>query len=594
MASITSWTRLEPITGRKDIEVGLQARVHDPLWMLARQWQVGEFRAEDAGSPVVARMRGEVAKVTRYAAGAVLSTTLAARDYDGGIPLEAFVERELVASPLGSARNLRLSAETGHQFLLMLGRRGLTKYRDAFVRSFLLEDAATGDDDDARAYAAIVARRTIDGVRLFEALRAARRPADGPTGFPPEPPIDSADLGAAGEVADAFLAWYQQFVNQPEGNDASAWTSERMEYAFALSAAASDGETVLAAREYIEGSLDWHAFDCCPGASLGADAARAPASTVVRTVMPAPVSYRGMPAARWWEFEDAVVDFGSVEAQPSDLVRLLMLDFVISYSSDWFIVPVELDVGSICSVSSLVVVDTFGEQTLIAHYTEVDGSSGKWHLFRNSVDARFAGSAAPSRSRLFLAPTLGGSLSGRPIEEVLLLRDELANLAFAVERVVAGAGGGPVNRFEQFQTTQSRPGEAGIGSPAPVSGVPYRYRLATQIPDHWIPLVPMQDEDRRSIRFRRGRLLAPSGGSTTAPMPRGQVLEPGRPLSVFEEEIPRSGARITRAWQLARWVDGSTHLWIGRRKLSGRGEGSSGLRFDVLEMSDRSPASLTD
>ena len=49
------------------------------------------------------------------------------------------------------------------------------------------------------------------------------------------------------------------------------------------------------------------------------------------------------------------------------------------------------------------------------------------------------------------------------------------------------------------------------------------------------------------------------------------------------EEVPRACARITRAWQLARWTDGSTHLWIGRRKQPGRGEGSSGLRFDVIE-----------
>jgi hypothetical protein len=27
-------------------------------------------------------------------------------------------------------------------------------------------------------------------------------------------------------------------------------------------------------------------------------------------------------------------------------------------------------------------------------------------------------------------------------------------------------------------------------------------------------------------------------------------------------------------------VDGNTHLWRGRRKGPGRGEGSSGLRFD--------------
>ncbi|CAN5664365.1 hypothetical protein BH18ACI4_BH18ACI4_06700 [soil metagenome] len=30
--------------------------------------------------------------------------------------------------------------------------------------------------------------------------------------------------------------------------------------------------------------------------------------------------------------------------------------------------------------------------------------------------------------------------------------------------------------------------------------------------------------------------------------------------------------------------DGSTHLWLGRRKAVGRGEGSSGLRFDSVEL----------
>jgi hypothetical protein len=52
---------------------------------------------------------------------------------------------------------------------------------------------------------------------------------------------------------------------------------------------------------------------------------------------------------------------------------------------------------------------------------------------------------------------------------------------------------------------------------------------------------------------------------------------------VYEEEVPREGVRVTRSYQYTRWTDGSTHLWMGRRKGVGRGEGSSGLRFDRLE-----------
>jgi hypothetical protein len=54
-------------------------------------------------------------------------------------------------------------------------------------------------------------------------------------------------------------------------------------------------------------------------------------------------------------------------------------------------------------------------------------------------------------------------------------------------------------------------------------------------------------------------------------------------LSLFEEEVPRSGLRLVRQFQYARWLDGSTFLWLARRKGVGRGEGSSGLRFDSVD-----------
>ena len=50
MPSITFWNRLEPRPRTRDIRESLRARVRDPLWILARQWQMGEFQAEDAGT----------------------------------------------------------------------------------------------------------------------------------------------------------------------------------------------------------------------------------------------------------------------------------------------------------------------------------------------------------------------------------------------------------------------------------------------------------------------------------------------------------------------------------------------------------------
>jgi len=110
------------------------------------------------------------------------------------------------------------------------------------------------------------------------------------------------------------------------------------------------------------------------------------------------------------------------------------------------------------------------------------------------------------------------------------------------------------------------------------------WRLSTGVPGYWIPLVPVQiQQGQRAIRFRRGATLRQDG--TTQPQPAlSQILQPGvGPLDIFEEEIPREGARVTRSYQYARWFDNAPLLWIGRRKTVGRGEGSSGLRFDVAE-----------
>jgi hypothetical protein len=55
------------------------------------------------------------------------------------------------------------------------------------------------------------------------------------------------------------------------------------------------------------------------------------------------------------------------------------------------------------------------------------------------------------------------------------------------------------------------------------------------------------------------------------------------PWFLNEEEIPFSGTSVGRAYQRTRWYDGRTYVWIGRRRETGRGVGSSGLRFDQIE-----------
>ena len=112
-----------------------------------------------------------------------------------------------------------------------------------------------------------------------------------------------------------------------------------------------------------------------------------------------------------------------------------------------------------------------------------------------------------------------------------------------------------------------------------------RFLLATSVPDYWIPFQPQRiDPQKPDIRLQRAKALIDQYGASGFSRPLGRLLEPERrDLSLFEEEVPRSGLKLTRRFEYTRWADGSTFLWLSRRKGVGAGEGSSGLRFDRIE-----------
>src|SRR5262249_23185456 len=138
--------------------------------------------------------------------------------------------------------------------------------------------------------------------------------------------------------------------------------------------------------------------------------------------------------------------------------------------------------------------------------------------------------------------------------------------------------------FDRDAAARIRAGEAPPPEPTEDGDV-LHYRLATTVPQNWIPFQPVRiDPAQPAIKLRRVAALLDEGGTLGFSRPRGRILDPDDPdFSLFEEEVPRSGAHVTRGYQYARWTDGSTVLWLGRRKGAGRGEGSSGLQFDSLD-----------
>ena len=549
MPSVTVWNRIEPRARSQDMKAGLEARVHDPLWLLARQWQMGEYAGRDAGSPITVEVKSTSAPLDRYAAG-----TEAARPYDNRLPLETLVEREAVR-PADAAHDLRQAAEAGQQFFRMLDAAGLTRLRGEYLGQYPLPAAPPADSAGQRL-AAIVTGRVIDGVKLRAGLSTA-----GDT-LPALPALTQPDHDAVLPVAKSWAAWYDGLFSQPVNRD--VWSPDRMEYSFAIGSPGGSGSFV--AREYDGGSVDWHTFDRSSTALAGGNA-----NTVSSTkrLVATPVTYRGMPARRFWELEDASVDIGALTAAAEDIGRLLLREFGLIYGNDWYEIPLTVAAGSEVSIDSLTVSDTFGLTTVIPHYSAVDGASGRWRMFALSTDpADVATAAADSSRRLVIVANAVGTLDSAAIEDVRLLRDEMANMAWGVESTAMAASGLPVDRALEYST------KAPPVVP-PDAGGPLRYRLGALVPDYWIPFLPVT-VGTGPLRLRCGSLPTASGG------PLGRLLSYPA-LTLFSEEVPREGVHLERRYRFARGPDGSTHVWIGRRRATGRGEGRSGLRFDFLE-----------
>ncbi len=551
MPSLTIWTRLEPRCRDADLTTALQARTHDPLWFLARQWQLGEMLGDDAGSPILAAVTTNESVLNRVSAGSTAATAL-----PPGTPLEAFIEREAVR-PSTSDIEYRQSADAGLYFLRLLRVGNVGQLAPLYVTQYGIAAPTAAQqaslDAPALAVAAIVANRVPDGARLAVDLRAAQ------PGLPATPVIPSADRAAVQTAANAYLEWYDSLYDAPTTGPSPSWVDARMEYEFSVDASATDTPCAFVADRYTGEPLDWLSFDHS-ATPLGAIST--PPAAVTHTLIPAPVTFKGMPAPRYWQLEDASVDIGAVDAGPADTARLMLREFALIYGNDWFVVPIPVTVGAVAHVTSLVVTDTFGITQTIPHYSATpDG--GRWRIFAISGDA--------IDYRLILPPVLARGLDSQPQEQVLLVRDDAASMAWGVEKIVAGASGTPIDRASAAAIATPTP-----PPPTPVTGL--RYELGTSAPAYYIPFVANAASDGQP-RMQRAALLAVDG--SRAPItPLGRILASDTP--VFEEEFIREGVRIDRLYRLARWTDGSTHLWLARRKTTGAVAGSSGLQFDEI------------
>jgi hypothetical protein len=580
------WTRLESRTRQVEFDDALAARVHDPMFLLARQWQFGEFAGEDAGSAVFATIARRITPV---------EPPLGASVDDG---LEPAIERLPIAFPLIVRVRLGRTVLSRVDAAGAAAQGSTTPYSAGQYRALFCDVFAPTDGDPAGDLArarertaprtarvrAALRSSSVDGLRVLEALTTS---ATGSalharllTGLAPD------HIPFVLDALESYRAWFMRTYDVPPAATGS-WDAEQLEYRFETGAATPEGTVRLAAAEHVSGSLDWYGFD-----QVGLTSGTADRSTTdLRTVIPVPAEFPGMPKPRWWQFEDSAVDLGKMRADATDTARIVVSEFALLYGNNWFVVTCRQPVGTLAEVEGLIVTDVFGFRTLT---TEKTGSAGstwtEWDAF--SLSPRPSVGPVPAlASHLLLPAALPHVIDAAPHEVVALVRDETADMVWAVEqRVPDGLGGSRDGADAARRLRRELQPESMTASTSVAQAL--RYLAQTDVAENWIPFIPVhRPSSTRAIRLQRAALerTTPEPGSRIRPLT--SILRPGVSADdqtatayfVNEEEVTRAGVVVRGMLRRARRYDGVPVIWSARTVSSGRGGGHSGLTFDRIE-----------
>lgn len=581
-----TWYRLEPKTLGADATKTLTARILDPLWLLHRQWQLGEFRAEDAGSPAWAEVTTQSAALDMWRTPAGTWSRWRNGPAGSAPPLPAVATCEQ-----GGPAGLAVRAELGRLFERILGEatNGAVPVAGAFrdrcvfpIRS--VAELRVMSRGEAAFYRTIAGTRW-DGQALLEFA------ADHPEA---ELAALVEALGTDGARVARALVRLRTLATLPAPNPCPAtWNPARLEHSLEVAASNPLGAptATLLAEPNDEGDLEWYSFDRIdPTEPLWVD------DGTTQRIVPGHVQFAGMPNHRWWDFEDSASALATTQVEQGNLSRLVFLNFLLVAGNDWFLLPLDARPGSLNRVKGgrIRVRDVFGVDTVIGRTEAARGEGfmassppgrARWTMFSTAVAHADQPDRQPALADWLLVPPDGGQprWNASVLEEVRFGRDEMSNLAWAAEITVQDALGAPVSMAD---LARERGGEA--PSTPPRGAATLRYKVQTPVADGWIPFVPVAaggaSDLSGQIDLQRGRLWVQGEG--IRPPAAGAILQAvpeGAPYRLREEELPREGVRVLRAVTRGRGVDGRTHTWVRWLRRVGRGEIESRLRYDVLE-----------
>ena len=399
-----------------------------------------------------------------------------------------------------------------------------------------------------------------------------------------------ADRAEVEQTATRWLEWYDTLFSEPVKESDDAWNPPRMEYALTVAGQLSDDkfdQRPLTASEFYDGHLDWSSFDLDFEVNLGTERDHK-FGVITETTVPAPVVFRGAPAPRYWELEDARIEYGLMPVGPTDLAQLLMIEYASSYGNDWFVVPLTLPVGSLTAINSLVVTDSFGVRSLLRPIGDRTLPDANWSMYQLAHIRRPGNEPLmkPASNLFFLPPALEPqpAESARRGRAVHARRDGECRVGDRAQpRKPGRAGQFPEPTRRRRQTVRQT--RAGRRRAMQRCRATCCRRPCRNTGFRCFPVQLREPPDKVVSRLRRGAVLQPDG-SQEIHRAEGRILNKDPQLLMFDEEVPREGVHVARHYQLARWTDGSTWAWMALRKTVGRGEGSSGLRFDSVNTQD--------
>ena len=194
-----------------DLDTALEARTKDALWYLARQWQLGEFEAENGGMPMQVHVAALVYPLRHATVGG------ARQDFNPDMPLEYVVEAEQDSKepkPLGwepAALEYSFALSTGPHLLEARGYDG----RALDWHDFTLKRGRGGAGGQEMTFSMIPGQLQIKGVPEPRFWEMEDRTAYFDTGESAEPNILSVLL------PEFFYAdmknWYMIPAPMPSG-----------------------------------------------------------------------------------------------------------------------------------------------------------------------------------------------------------------------------------------------------------------------------------------------------------------------------------------------------------------------------------------